>query len=90
MQPQFERLTDYQWQVIEHFLNSPRKRKHDLRQIMDAILWLTRTGCQWRNLDHGFPPWESVYYYFAKWSKDGTWELMCQSLNMAERIQLDR
>jgi len=90
MQPQFERLTDNQWQVIEHFLNGQRKRKHDLRQIMDAIFWLTRTGCQWRNLDKSFPPWESVYYYFTKWSKNGTWELMCQSLNMIERIQLDK
>lgn len=90
MQPQFERLTDDQWKVIQLFLNCQRKRKHDLRQIINAILWITRTGCQWRNLDTSFPPWESVYYYFGKWGKDGTWELMCQSLNMVERIQLDR
>lgn len=69
-------------------MNSQRKRKYDLREIINAILWITRTGCQWRNIDKSFPPWESVYYYFDKWDKDGTWEL-CQSLNMVERIQLD-
>lgn len=90
MQPQFERLTDDQWKDIKLFLNWQRKRKHDLREILNAILWITRTGCQWRNLDSGFPPWESVYYYFVKWGKDGTWELMCQSLNMVERMQADR
>ncbi|MCK6692167.1 MAG: IS5 family transposase [Thermoanaerobaculia bacterium] len=90
MQPQFERLTDDQWKVIKLFLNHQRKRKHDLREIINAILWITRTGCQWRNLDKSYPPWESVYYYFGKWGKDGTWELICQSLNMVERIQLDR
>jgi transposase len=90
MQPQFERLTDDQWKGIKHFLNSQRKRKYDLREILNAILWITRTGCQWRNMDKSFPPWESVYYYFDKWGKDGTWELLCQSLNMVERIQLDR
>lgn len=90
MQPQFERLTDDQWKVIKVFLNWQRKRKHDLREVFNAILWITRTGCQWRNLDSSYPHWRSVYYYFDLWSRQGLWEQMCQSLNMLERIQLDR
>ena len=90
MQPQFERLTDGQWEVMKLFLNWQRKRKHDLREIFNAILWITRTGCQWRNLDSSFPPWKSVYYYFEKWGKDGTLEKMCQTLNVLERLQLGR
>lgn len=90
MQPKYERLTDDQWQDIKQFLNWQRKRRHDLREILNAILWITRTGCQWRNLESSFPPWESVYYYFVKWGNDGTWELMSQSLNMVERIQHER
>lgn len=90
MQPRFERLTDDQWQIIKLFFNWQRKRKHDLREILDAILWVTRTGSQWRNLSGEFPPWESVYYYFVKWGQDGTWELICQALNTVERIQEDR
>lgn len=90
MQPQYERLTDSQWEVIKVFLNWQRKRKHDLREVFNAILWMTRTGCQWRNLDSSFPPWKSVYYYFETWGKKGILEQMCQTLNMAHRIQLER
>lgn len=90
MQPKFERLTDDQWQVIKMFFNWQRKRKHDLRELVNAILWITRTGCQWRNLDSSFPPWRSVYYYFVKCSKDGTFKNICQALNTLERIEIDR
>jgi transposase len=90
MQPQFERLTDEQWEVIKVFLNWQRKRKHDLREVFNATLWITRPGSQWRNRDSSFPPWKSVYYYFETWGKKGILERMSQSLNMAERIQLER
>jgi hypothetical protein len=64
MQPQYERLTDDQWEVIKHFLNWQRKRKLDLLQIMDAILFITLTGIQWRNhRETKFPDWQAVYYY---------------------------
>jgi hypothetical protein len=45
--------------------------EHDLREIMNAILYVDRTGVQWRYLPHDFPPWETVYGYFAKWAKEG-------------------
>lgn len=51
MVAQFEELTDSQWQVIQEFLPVKRKRKLDLRQVMNAILWVVRTGIQWR--EHG-------------------------------------
>ena len=90
MQPQFERLTDDQWKGIKVFLNWQRPRKYDLREIFDAILWITRTGTQWRNLDSSFPHWKIVYYYFETWGKRGIFEQMCHTLNMTERIQLER
>ena len=90
MQPQFERLTDDQWEGIKVFLNWQRKRKYDLREIFNAILWITRTGSQWRNLESSFPPWKSVYYYFEIWGKKGLLKQMCHTLNMLERIQLER
>lgn len=52
-------------------LNFGRPPEHDLREIMDAILYVDRTGVQWRYLPHDFPPWETVYRYFAKWAKEG-------------------
>jgi transposase len=60
-------LNDSQWQVIKQFLNTRRKRKHDLRNILNAILYLVKTGCQWRMLAGVYPNWEIVYYYFVKW-----------------------
>lgn len=48
-----------------------RPPEHDLRDIMDAILYVDRTGVQWRYLPHDFPPWNTVYGYFAKWADEG-------------------
>ena len=68
-------LTDKQWQVIEKIVNpQERKRKHSLRNIMNAILYLLKTGCQWRMIPKDFAPWESVYYYFSKWKNEGVIE----------------
>ena len=61
-----------------------------MRDVFDAILWITRTGAQWRNLDSRFPPWSAVYYYFYRWSKDGTLERVNLALNMLERTQRER
>ena len=58
-----------------------RKRRHHLRDVFDAILWITRTGSQWRNLDSSFPPWRAVYHYFDRWSKEGRLSMMNQVLN---------
>ena len=85
MQTRYERLTDSQWQNIEEYLPTQRKRKHDLRNICDAIFWLLRIGSQWRNLPEVFPPWRSVYYYFCKWSNDGTLRTINEGLNKKER-----
>jgi len=91
MQTQYERLTDGQWQVIKQFLNCQRKRQINLRQVMDAILYVTRTGLQWRNLkETKFPDWQAVYYYFDQWKKNGIFEKVNAALNQLERRQKKR
>jgi len=87
MQTRYERLTDSQWTNIEEYLPTQRKRKYDLREIVDAILWLLRVGSQWRNLPDSFPPWKIVYYYFKKWKRDGTLQAVNEGLNQKERIR---
>jgi len=73
MQIKFTELTDSQWQVIKKVVEKDqRKRKYSLREIMNAVLWLTRTGSQWRNMESKYPKWELIYYYFKKWRNDGT------------------
>lgn len=85
MVAQWHELTDSQWEVIKEFLPLQRKRKHCLRQILNGMFWLLRTGAQWRNLDKRFPRWTAVYYYFYRWSRDGTLEKVNQSLVAFER-----
>ncbi len=76
-------LSDARWELIEpvlaawrferrgRALDFGRPPEHDLRDIMDAILYVDRTGVQWRYLPHDFPPWNTVYGYFAKWQQEG-------------------
>jgi len=90
MQTQYERLTDSQWENIKEYLPIQRKRKYDLRQITDAILWILRIGSQWRNLPESFPSWQSVYYYFRKWKNDGTLHKLNEGLNRKERERLGK
>ncbi len=87
MQTQFEELTDTQWQFIEDILNEHRKRKHDLRSVVNGILSILRKGNQWRNLESKYPSWHVVYYYFRKWRHNGALERLNSELNKAERIR---
>ncbi|MBT2381737.1 IS5 family transposase [Streptomyces sp. ISL-111] len=76
-------LSDARWELIEPVLTAwrferrgraldfGRPPEHDLRDIMDAILYVDRTGVQWRYLPHDFPRWNTVYGYFAKWADEG-------------------
>ncbi len=65
-----------EWSQIVQFFPTPtrgRPRKWELWQIIDAILYVTRTGCQWRMLPKDMPPWQTVYGYFWRWTKSGLW-----------------
>jgi transposase len=62
--------------TIEKIVETGRKRSNQLRRVVNAILKITRLGIQWRNLEEEpdlYPPWQSVYYYFRKWQKEGIW-----------------
>ena len=69
-------LTDAQWAVVEPLLPPPDRtghpRHHDLRAVVNALLYMVHTGCQWRAVPHDFPPWSVVRYYFDKWTVNGT------------------
>jgi len=70
--------TDKEWAMIAPELAQAegpgRKRTVDLREVVNAIFYRTRTGCQWRMLPKEFPDWRHVWYYYKKWTSDGTWE----------------
>ena len=60
MREKFEKLTDSQYEVMAEFLPVQRKRKNDLRDVIDSIRWLNETASQWRNLPDSFPCWDAV------------------------------
>lgn len=62
-----------------------RKRKHTLREMINAILYLTKTGCQWRMLPTNFGPWQTVYFYFRKWKTEGVFEELMHHLRQVVR-----
>jgi len=94
-------LTDAQWALVEPFLRAWKDRhpsvsghqgRYDLREILNAIFYQNRTGCQWRNLPHDLPPMSATYYYFATWRDDGTTQaihdlLRCQVRERAGRAE---
>ncbi len=69
-------ITDAQWPLIEPYIPpvrpGGRPRKTDVRDVLDAILYILRTGCQWRYLPSDFPPQSTVWRYFDRWRRDGT------------------
>src|SRR4051812_515290 len=70
-------LTDAQWAriapLIPPAIPGGRRRTVNVREVVNAILYFVRTGCQWRNLPHEFPPWGTVHYYYHRWRLDRTW-----------------
>jgi putative transposase len=84
-------VTDSQWHHIKGFFPAPkqtgRPREVELRQVVNATLFLLVAGCQWRMLPRDFPKWQTVYYYFAKWKQDGTWFRIHEALRAEERIR---
>ncbi|WP_322518432.1 IS5 family transposase [Chitinophaga sancti] len=90
MRTKFTLLTDSHWKSIEKILTDKRKRKYSLRTIFNAILWICRTGSQWRNLSSDFPYWQIVYYYFNKWKKAGVLEQVMLKMVRKERIDQGR
>lgn len=82
--------TDFQWQIIESLLNVERKPKWDLRNIWEGMCYVTRTGCQWRLLPLEYPPWQTVYWYFRRWTMDGTIEIAHQEIRKALRMRLGK
>lgn len=63
--------TDKQWKVIEIIIEDKRKRKNSLREIWNALQYITKSGIQWRMLPKDLPKWQLVYYYFRKWTAEG-------------------
>jgi len=87
-------LSNDEWQIIEPLIPPAkpggRPRKQDMHEIVNATFYLLRAGCAWRMLPHNFPPWQTVYYYFAKWRKEGVFKRMNDTLRAKLRATAGR
>ncbi len=83
-------LSDSQWQYISNFLDTERNRKYHLREVFNGILYLVKTGCQWRMLPGDFPDWRIVYYYFSSWKRLGVIEVLQEALVEKTRLKSGR
>ena len=83
-------LTDRQWQIIQKLLPPPNPRGRRpicRRRVIDAVLYVARTGCQWRMLPANFPNWSTVYGIFWRWRNDGVWQKIHDALRERTRRQ---
>ena len=90
-------LTDEQWAILEPMIppakqsnRGGRPRQVDMREVLNTIFYLNRSGCQWDMLPHDLLPKSTVYDDFAQWRDDGTWAKMVQALREQTRVQAGR
>ncbi len=93
-EPYSSDLTDAQWERIALLIPPAkpggRHRTVDIRAVLNAIFYRTKTGCQWRNLPHDFPPWPTAAGYFRIWRRAGVWETIHTALREQVRVKAGR
>ena len=87
-------LSDAQWQLIEPHVPPERwggrTRSVDVREVLNGILYLVRSGCAWRSIPHDLPNWSTCRHYYDRFRGDGTWELLNWKLRDAVRARAGR
>lgn len=87
-------LSDEEWAILEPLVPAAkpggRPRTVEMREVLNGIFYLLKTGCQWRMLPKEFPHWKTVNDYFSKWRKAGTWQRMNDALREQVRVQAGR
>lgn len=83
-------LKDEQWDKISDFFENGNQSVHSKRDLVDAVLYLTKTGCQWRQMPSNFPPWPTVQSFFRRAKEKGIWEKILKALVEQERERRGR
>ena len=87
-------LSDLEWHLLQPCFPKPaptgRPREHSYRERLNAMFYLVRSGCPWRYLPDGFPPWQTVYSLFRPWEQDGVWEQVNARLTRQTRTRAGR
>ncbi|SRR5260221_2989475 len=87
-------LRDEEWVILEPLIPAAkeggRPRTTDMRDVVDAIFYVLKTGCQWANLPGDFPPYSTVFDYYNQWRKNKVWQHMNDALRESVRLQEGR
>lgn len=83
-------LTDTEWAMISQFFKCGNRSLHEKRKLVNAVRYLTKTGCQWRQLPHDFPSWSTVHSFFRRAKQCGIWEDILKKLVEKSREQMGR
>ena len=77
-------LTDKQWEKIAPFFPSGNKSKYHKRNLVEAVMYVVKTGSQWRALPHDYPPYSTVYNFYSRTKQKGVWEIYLMSMFMQQ------
>ncbi len=80
-------LTDTHWEMIKEYFPSGNKNKYEKRELVNAVLYFVKTGCQWRDLPTDFPKWKAVSMFYYRAQKNGTWDKVQRMLVKKVRTQ---
>ena len=86
-------LNDEEWELIKEMIPSPksgRPCKHEVREMFNAIFYIVRSGCSWRNLPKDFPDWQAVYTRFRRWKSSGLLNKIYEALTKRLRELLNK
>jgi len=85
-------LSEEQWMLVAPVLRAAtwQPERVSRREILNAIFYVQRTGCQWRYLPHSYPNWQKVYSCFWRWQRSGTWDTVLAALQPQVRVALGR
>jgi putative transposase len=87
-------LTDAEWLIVKRCIPAAKPGGHprtvDMREILNGVFYVSRTGCSWRSLPHDLPPWSTIYDYFRQFRIDGTWARLNAALREQVRLQEGR
>lgn len=87
-------LSNAEWAILKPLLPPARsggnRRTVSVKEVLNAIFYMDRTGCQWRQLPHDFPTWSTVHDYYRRWRTDGVWEQLNAALREQVRVQAGR
>lgn len=83
-------LTDSQWEIIKDFFPAGNRSNYNKRSLVEAVLYIVKTGCQWRSLPHDYPPHYTVWSFYRRARITGTWDKVMKHLVKITRINAGR